>query len=496
VAYAGILPDTGLTKCYDNTQEITCPNPEEPFYGQDAQYGPNLQSFTKLDESGNDLPEEATEWVMVRDNITGLIWEVKTDDDSIHDKDNTYNWYDAQDVFITTLNSQNFGGYADWRLPTVKELIFIFDGDAFDPAINTFYFPNTMSSYYWSATDHAYLSNAWFVYVTSGYVYYTAKSYPDHYVLAVRGSKCGSLGKYIDNSDDTITDTDTGLMWQKDTAPGTYNWRQALSYCENLTLAGYDDWRLPNIIELQSLVDYERYSPCINTTYFPQTQPSHYWSSTTNLDINLPCWAWNIIFLSGDFTDYSKEYGASYVRAVRGGQCESLEDLDSDCRVDCIDNCLAIPNGLDAGTCTKGAIAQPCMSDEQCGIGGFCSMRQEDADSDYLGDACDNCPNTPNPDQLDSYPPQGNGIGDACDCEGDFLCDGDVDGSDAGLLKFHFGRNNFQYPCTVLDPCRGDFSCDGDVDGTDASLFKSDFGRSLLQNPCPACVSGGAWCQY
>ena len=52
-------------------------------------------------------------------------------------------------------------------------------------------------------------------------------------------------------------------------------------------------------------------------------------------------------------------------------------------------------------------------------------------------------------------------------------------------------------PLTALaqDYCEGDFNCDGDVDGTDASLFKSDFGRSSMQNPCPACEAG-EWCMY
>jgi Protein of unknown function (DUF1566) len=55
---------------------------------------------------------------MVRDDVTGLVWEVKTYDDSIHDKDNLYTWQDAQDVFIAQLNSDNFGGHSGWRLPT------------------------------------------------------------------------------------------------------------------------------------------------------------------------------------------------------------------------------------------------------------------------------------------------------------------------------------------------------------------------------------------
>ncbi len=102
------------------------------------------------------LPDDAPwPWAMVRDNITGLIWEVKTDDGSIHDKDNTYNRSDAQDVFIAGLNSGQFGGHSDWRLPTVKELVSIVNRGSFNPAINTAYFPNTQPQYHWSSTPDA-----------------------------------------------------------------------------------------------------------------------------------------------------------------------------------------------------------------------------------------------------------------------------------------------------------------------------------------------------
>jgi hypothetical protein len=122
-------------------------------------------------------------------------------------------------------------------------------------------------------------------------------------------------------------------------------------------------------------------------------------------------------------------------------------------------------------------------------------MNQEDEDHDQVGDACDICPDHYNPGQEDTLPPQGNGVGDACECEGDFSCDGDVDGSDASMFKFHFGRSISHYQCSSLDPCRGDFACDGDVDGTDAILFKSDFGRNAFNSPCAGCVME-EWCAY
>jgi hypothetical protein len=136
------------------------------------------------------------------------------------------------------------------------------------------------------------------------------------------------------------------------------------------------------------------------------------------------------------------------------------------------DNCSIIPNGPFLGTCIVGNIGDSCIVNEACGPGGLCSMNQQDI-----------------------YPPQGNGIGDACDCEGDFDCDGDCDGTDAAAFKTDFGRSSFLDPCINEDQCHGDFDCDNDCDGTDAALFKVDFGRSAFNNPCPTCIQGD-WCNY
>ena len=82
---------------------------------------------------------------------------------------------------------------------------------------------------------------------------------------------------YTDYGNGTIKDTVTGLLWQKSTAPGisegSSTWQQAVDYCDNLTLGGYDDWRLPTIRELSTLIDsgVPVTGPTINVTYFPDT---------------------------------------------------------------------------------------------------------------------------------------------------------------------------------------------------------------------------------
>jgi hypothetical protein len=317
------IPDTGQTKCYDDDSEITCPSPGEPFYGQEPQYPCNPQSYTKLDSSGNDLPESATEWAMVRDNVTGLIWENKTDDWSIHEKIDSYDWQDAQDIFIATLNNTQFGGYNDWRLPSVIELSYIRNLDAYPPSINTDYFVNTSLGEYWSSTTYVCdPSYAWGV-ASYGCIgcKKSSNGLNDRKVRAVRGEQCESFGNFVDNGNGTVTDTFTGLMWQQD-AQNDYTWDQALSYCENLILANHTDWRLPDVNELQSLVDYSKCNPSIDPV-FPNIMSGCYWSSTTYAD--RPLGAWYVCFGEGFVLEFDKSPYGDYVRAVRGGHCGSLD---------------------------------------------------------------------------------------------------------------------------------------------------------------------------
>ncbi len=123
----------------------------------------------------------------------------------------------------------------------------------------------------------------------------------------------------IDNGDGTVSDTDTGLMWQQAEA-GNMDWQSALAYCENLVLpvGGYDDWRLPDRNEIHSLIDGNRRNPSLDRAFFPGVISSAYWSSTSNADIKDGAW-------TAEFYDGSIGFGHNkmvnyFVRAVRSGQ--------------------------------------------------------------------------------------------------------------------------------------------------------------------------------
>jgi YD repeat-containing protein len=299
------IPDTGQTVSYTDT------------FGEDSDYIINPKSFTKLDENGNALPESAASWAMVRDNVTGLTWENKTVDAGIHDRNHTHTWQEAQDVFIAQLNASGFGGFNDWRLPTIKELSMLFHGDKADPTIDTFFFPNTVSAYYWSLDSHSDITSlAWGMYFHNGLIEGRDKL-DTHHLRAVRGGQPGLSGDYATNGDGTVTDLNTGLMWQQQAPPEMMTWEEALNYCESLSLAGKSDWRLPNRNELQSLVDYSKNSPALNPLFTPEWQPPHYWSSTTHARFNTH--AWGVYFYSG-FISYNTKTNTYYVRAVRTAQ--------------------------------------------------------------------------------------------------------------------------------------------------------------------------------
>ena len=131
------LPDTGIHKCYDAGKEIPCPSPGQPFYGQDAQYdGPQPAYRDNGDGTVTDLN-------------TGLMWQQ-------NDDGTTLTWQAAID-YCAALTFPS-GGYSDWRLPDRRELMSIVDFGRIIPSIDTTYFPNCRSSYYWSSSPYAYHS--------------------------------------------------------------------------------------------------------------------------------------------------------------------------------------------------------------------------------------------------------------------------------------------------------------------------------------------------
>jgi hypothetical protein len=141
-------------------------------------------SYTKIANDGSVLADAAelgtapSDWACTKDNVTGLRWEVKTDDGGLRDKDHTYSWYDSAilpinghqpgfqnlgsctggiscdtEGYVNAVNAQALCGYSDWRMPSRAELYTIFNKSIL-PRIDHFYFPNTPSSYFWSSTTY------------------------------------------------------------------------------------------------------------------------------------------------------------------------------------------------------------------------------------------------------------------------------------------------------------------------------------------------------
>jgi len=218
---AGHLNDTGITSCMIDGSNSHLPCPAAGFPGQDAESGRDATanddsdghagfSFTKLDSNGQPLTSSATEWSCVKDNVTGLIWEIHTDhgvltkDGGLRDKGNTYSWYNPDSTtnggdagtqnggsciggiacdtwsYVTAINAQGLCGYHDWRLPTVTELQGLVDYSVprfSNSAIDMSYFPDTRQGLeYWSSSTAAgNNSNAWVVYFDFGDTEWSSK---------------------------------------------------------------------------------------------------------------------------------------------------------------------------------------------------------------------------------------------------------------------------------------------------------------------------------
>jgi len=139
----------------------------------------------------------------------------------------------------------------------------------------------------------------------------------DAYAPILRELDTPKLARW-QRSNEIVTDTQLGLMWQDDSeAKSTKkSWKNAKSYCKNLSLGGYSDWRLPSYEELLTIVDYDRYDPVIMPS-FQNVTSSNYWSSSE--DVSDAKYAWVVYFGYGD-TYYGTKSNEYSVRCVRARQ--------------------------------------------------------------------------------------------------------------------------------------------------------------------------------
>lgn len=241
----------------------------------------------------------------VSDNVTGLMWQRK-DDDTLR------RWGDA----VSYCDNLNLGGYEDWRLPNEYELQTILDYGEFAPAIDETVFPETDASLiygYWSSTLKCDSPTwAWAVSTNDGEIDVFSQLDTKN-VRCVRGEPRSPSFRV--NPDGTVTDHSTGLMWQQFDDGDLKGWPEALAYCEDLCLGGHDDWRMPNVKELRTIVDTSRRNPPFDSTVFPGMHIDYwYWTSTTNLQATYH----NYIVDPHLGQTWSRGKGYFYVLCVRG----------------------------------------------------------------------------------------------------------------------------------------------------------------------------------
>jgi len=283
------LPDTGQTGSYTSSP------------GEDADFAINPLSFT---DNGDGT---------ITDNNTLLMWQ-KTDGGEMTIESAT-----------TYCSNLELAGFSDWRLPTGIELFSINHYNYLNPALDTNYFTKTVAQYWWTSETQADdPSKVWVVNAGGGIGAHpktetvSAGGTRLFHVRAVRTPVTTTfpVSHFTDNSDGTIRDNFTGLTWQKIQSPDAMTWEDALTYCGDLSLAGKNDWRLPNVKELQSLNDVTLSKPSFNKNYFTNVLAGNYWSSTTMVNTATVAWDINVDY---GIVSYNPKMVQENVLAVRGG---------------------------------------------------------------------------------------------------------------------------------------------------------------------------------
>jgi hypothetical protein len=359
LSFAGTiqLPQTGQTKCYDSSGNvINCagtgqdgdiragvPLPEPRFtITYCDSNGPCVDQVSDCD--GNSSTD------IVSDQLTGLVW---TRDGNIFN--GSMSWFQA----IESSNSLILCGYSDWRLPNVIELESLINAGEIDNALwlNNQGFNNVQSAFpwYWSSTTMYGPESALFISIRGHDVIANGKNSWYHAWPVRSGLNIGVVSlpktgqktsyvtgddgdlkigmdwpepRFIDKGDGSVIDNLTQLIWTTDTCTptietclgGKKTWQEALEYitCLNTNnYNGFNDWRLPNKIELRSLIDYSNCLPALPSGNPFTNIQYHYWTATSYA--GSPSSASTVSMWDGYLNSHSKSFEYC-VWPVRGGQ--------------------------------------------------------------------------------------------------------------------------------------------------------------------------------
>jgi hypothetical protein len=224
-------------------------------------------------------------------------------------------------------------GADDWRLPTLVELHSLLDYGTQFPAADTDAFPGTPEGYLWTREAYAPdAAQAHRVDFDGGGADYAPVAEPETYARCVRAGFPAGGARWLRSAgsptEPVVDDFQSGLMWQGCAAgrsgadcstgsPLALDWTGALAHCEGLTWAGHDDWRLPQVKELVSILVLALDWPAVDPALFPRTPTNYAWSSTSKVG-TFEDWAWRVSMGDGYVGAMTKTQTAlTHVRCVR-----------------------------------------------------------------------------------------------------------------------------------------------------------------------------------
>jgi hypothetical protein len=359
---------------YDSRNIV--PAGQDAHFGRDSQYlsgslrkrgvGRAGFDFSKIGSDGNELENDISDWSCVRDNVTGLVWENPNNR-------SWYTWYDSgnlgdpgddnsnpekcfnhidddessfcnTEAHINRVNDGNLCGLSHWRLPTEKEIINLFDfgrtftysngptvRDGFDPAL----FSNIeRSGKIWCDSNSVEYDEGYACSFSAseGAAGKSLSSSGRHYLMLISGEK--TFTNYKNNSNHTVLDSNTGLMWKScpegkygdDCASGEltkFGWHDALRHAAYSDYSNFTDWRLPSIKELASLIHYEDGVRSLDRVAFPNSPECTFMSSSADLSDPQGKRYLSILFPLGKFSSgykHDADQAKQCVRLVRDSQ--------------------------------------------------------------------------------------------------------------------------------------------------------------------------------